>query len=57
MNQAPGRGPSPSSHQQAVQTGLHSPIRLTSEIMSYRVSGDRATKIDSAYRRLLIIQL
>lgn len=34
VNRAPTRGPSPSSHQQGLQTGLHSPIRVTSEIMS-----------------------
>ena len=54
MNQAPGRGSSPSSHQQALQTGLHSPILVTSETMSYRFSGERATTMDSEYRRLLM---
>ena len=31
---APTVGPSPSSHQQAVHTGLHSPIRVTSDTMA-----------------------
>lgn len=47
VNQAPGRGPCPSSHQQALQTGLHSPMRVTSETMSYKSSGERATTTDS----------
>ncbi len=34
VNQAPARGPSPSSHEPPVQMGLHSPIRVTSETMS-----------------------
>jgi len=54
VNQAPGQGPSPSSHQQALQTGLQSPIRVTSETMSYRSSGGQATTTDSEYRRLLM---
>src|SRR5580693_2660242 len=47
-------GASPSSHQQAAQTGLHSPIRVTSETMSYRACGERATTMDSEYCRLLM---
>ena len=47
VNQAPTRGLSPSSHQHALQTGLHSPMRVTSEIMSYRSSGDRAMTTES----------
>ena len=34
VNQSPTRAVLPSSHQQALQTGLHSPIRVTSETMS-----------------------
>ena len=41
-------GPCPSSHQQALHTGLHSPIRVTSETMSYRSAGDRVMTIESA---------
>ena len=34
VNQSPARAELPSSHQQALQTGLHSPMRVTSETMS-----------------------
>jgi hypothetical protein len=47
VNHAPTWAVAPSSHQHAVQTGLHSPIRVTSETNSYRVSGERAITIDS----------
>jgi hypothetical protein len=51
VNHAPTCGPSPSSHQHARQTGLHSPIRVTSETMAYVASGSRAMRIESAYSR------
>ncbi len=34
VNQLPTCGPAPSSHQQAVQTGLHCPVRVTSDTRS-----------------------
>src|SRR4051812_42870570 len=47
VNHAPTRGPSPSSHQQALQTGLHLPMLVTSDTSSYNSSGGTATAIDS----------
>ena len=47
VNQAPTCGPSPSSHQQALQIGLHSPIRVTSDTSAYSSSGGTATEIES----------
>jgi len=47
VHQAPTRTAAPSSHQQAVQTGLHSPIRVTSQTRSYSASGEHAITIDS----------
>ena len=40
-------GPSPSSHQQARQIGLHSPILVTSDTSAYSSSGVTATEIES----------
>ena len=34
VNQLPTRGPAPASHQQARQTGLHCPVRVTSDTRS-----------------------
>jgi hypothetical protein len=47
VNQAPTSGPAPSSHQQARQTGLHSPILVTSDTSAYNSSGVAATEIES----------
>ena len=54
VNQAPTRAESPSSHQHALQTGLHSPIRFTSATMSYSSSAERAMTIESEWRGLSI---
>jgi hypothetical protein len=47
---APTRGPSPSSHQQASQIGLHSPVRVTSLTRSYSASGEQATRTEPDWR-------
>jgi hypothetical protein len=52
LNQAPTLGPAPSSHQQALHTGLHSPMRVTSEIMAYSSPGEQAILIDAEKLRL-----
>ena len=47
VNQAPTCGPAPSSHQQALQIGLHSPVLVTSDTSAYSSSGGTATEIES----------
>jgi hypothetical protein len=52
VNQAPTSGPAPASHQQALHTGLHSPMRVTSETMAYSSPGEQTIVIDAEKLRL-----
>ena len=49
LNRTPGAGPvAPSSHTHSTVSGLHSPIRVTSDTRSYRASADMSTWIPAS---------